>query len=411
MATRLIESPLSDRENVFQRVRREIKELFHSLIDKVNERREVLLTQLNQWEEEFNTTRASCIQSLEEIKRERTEMEQFLATLKINQSRTSIEKGITDLNVVISEKEKKLHYPTFQFICDDRNDLELNISEFGSFFKKTDNVFVRNYTRPSKPMKVFGTFGKGKGEFSDPRGVVIDNNNQRIFIADRYNSRIQVWSLEGIYLSEFGRDVLNGPWEIVLCDNSIYISDYAGHFLSKWSLNTFTFVKKSITSEGPAPAQLTHPSGLDIDGKELFVVESGNKRISVFGLNLKFKRIMANNAIDLSFCLRVRNNTIYIVERTGVIKLFSKTDQLLKTIPKLPVFSDSIFRFNFDSQLNFLITDWSNNSLFILSPEGDLIHSISFTGFNLNKPFGIDMMKNGKIVICFESGSNPVAIF
>ena len=50
----------SARENVLQRVRREIEELFHSLIEKVNERREVLLTQLNQWEEEFNITRASC---------------------------------------------------------------------------------------------------------------------------------------------------------------------------------------------------------------------------------------------------------------------------------------------------------------------------------------------------------------
>ena len=411
MATRLIEeAPLSDRENVFKKVRREIEELFHSLIEKVNERREVLLTQLNQWEEEFNRTQASCIQSLEEIKRERTEMEQFLATLKINQARTSMEKGIADLNAVISEKENKFYYPTFQFFCD-RNCLELKISKFGSLSKETDNVLVRNYTKLSKPVKVFGTFGKGKGEFTNPRGVVIDNNNQRIFIADFNNSRIQVWSLEGIYLSEFGREVLNGPWEIVLCNHSIYISDINGHFISKWCLDTFTFVKKSNTAKGPAPGQLTQPSGLDIDEEELFVVESGNKRISVFDLNLKFKRIVANNAIDHSYCLRVRNNTIYIVERTGVIKLFSKTDQLLKTIPKLPVFSDSIFHFNFDSQLNFLITDYSNNSLSILSPEGDLIHSISFTEFNLKNPFGIDMMKDGKIVVCFASGYNPVAIF
>ena len=410
MATRLVEIPDLDGEDVFQRVRREIEELFHSLIEKMNERREVLLTQLNQWEEEFNRTQASCIQSLEEIKRERTEMKECLSKLKMNQARTSMEKGIADLNAVIREKEKKLHYPTFQFACD-RNDLNSKISKFGFLSKETDNVLVRNYTKLSKPAKVFGTFGKGKGEFTNPRGVVIDNENQRIFIADCSNSRIQVWSLEGEYLSEFGRDILNGPWEIVLCDHSIYISDYAGHFLSKWCLDTFTFIKKSNTSEGPAPAQLPHPSGLDIDEEELFVVELRNKRISVFDLNLEFKRIMANNAIDLSFCLRVRNNTIYIVEWTGVIKLFSKTDQLLKTIPKLPVFSNDIYHFNFDSQLNFLITDYSNNSLFILSPEADLIHSISFTEFNLKNPFGIDMMKDEKIVICFCSGYNPVAIF
>ena len=408
MATRWVELPDLDRENVFQRVRREIEELFHSLIEKVNERREVLLTQLNQWEEEFNRTRANCIQSLEEIKRERTEMEQFLATLKLNKARTSMEKGILDLSNEISEKEQKLHYPQVRFVCD-RNDLNSKISKFGSLSKNTNNVLVRNYTQLSKPVKVFGAFGKGKGEFTSPRGVVIDHDNQRIFIVDMSNSRIQVWSMEGDYLSEFGKDILQSPWEIVIFDNSIYISDCGGHFLSKWCYNEFTLVNKSKTSEGSKPGQLNYPSGLDIDEEEIFVVEYRNKRISVFDLNLKFKRIVANN-VD-SCCLRVRDNTIYIVESTGVIKLLSKTDQLLKTIPKLPVFSNRIYHFNFDSQLNFLITDYGNNSLFILSPEGDLIHSISFTEFDLKNPRGIDINRDGCIVLSFQNGSKAIAIF
>ena len=374
----------------------------------MNDRREVLLTQLNQWEEEFNRTRTSCIQSLEEITKEQTEMEQFLATLKLNKARTSMEKGIADLINEISEKEQKLHYPQVRFVSDG-NYLNSKISKFGSLSKETDNVLVRNYTQLSKPVKVFGTFGKGKGEFTSPKGVVIDNYNQRIFIADKYNSRIQVWSLEGDYLSEFGRGILQWPWGIVIFDNSIYISDCSGHFLSKWCYNEFTLVNKSKTSEGSKPGQLNCPSGLDIDEEEIFVVEFWNKRISAFDLNLKFKRIVANNVN--SYCLRVRNNTIYIVERTGVIKLFSKTDQLLKTIPKLPVFSNDIYHFNFDSQLNFLITDRSNNSLFILSPEGDLIHSISLTEFDLKNPRGIDINRDGCIVLSFQIGSKAIAIF
>ena len=410
MATRWVELPDLDRRNVFQRVRREIEELFHSLIEKVNERREVLLIQLNQWEEEFNRIRASCNQSLEEIKRERAEMEDLLSKLKINKARTSMEKGITDLSNEIIEKEQKLHYPQVRFVCD-INDLNSKISKFGSLSKEIDNVLVRNYTQLSKPVKVFGTFGKGKGEFSNPRGVVIDNGNQKIFIADMSNSRIQVWSMEGDYLSEFGRGILQWPWEIVIFDHSIYISDLKGQFLSKWCYNEFTLVNKSKTSAGSKPGQLNRPSGLDIDEEEIFVVEFGNNRISVFDLNLKFKRIMANKAIVNSNCLRVRNNTIYIVEKTGIIKLFSKTDQLLKTIPKLPVFSNDIYHFNFDSQLNFLITDFSNNSLFILSPEGDLIHSISFTEFDLKYPFGIDINRDGCIVLSFQIGSKAIAIF
>ena len=320
-----------------------------------------------------------------------------------------MEKGIADLSNEISEKEQKLYYPQVRFVCD-RNDLNSKISKFGFLSKEIGNVLVRNYTQLSKPVKVFGTFGDGKGEFSCPRGVVIDHDNQRIFIADMSNSRIQVWSMEGDYLSEFGKDILQCPRDIVIFDNSIYISDCSGHFLSKWCYNEFTLLNKSKTSEGSKLGQLNYPSGLDIDEEEIFVVENVNNRISVFDFNLKFKRIMALNAIVNSFCLRVRNNTIYIVERTGVIKLFSKTDQLLKTIPNL-VFSNSIHHFNFDSQLNFLITDFSNNSLFILSPEGDLIHSISFTEFDLKNPHGIDINRDGCIVLSFQNGSKAIAIF
>ena len=211
-------------------------------------------------------------------------------------------------------------------------------------------------------------------------------------------------------MSEFGGDILQNPWEIVLCDNSIYISD-CRLFLSKWCFKNFTLLKKYITSKAPRSIQLNHPYGLDIDKEELFAVEYQNKRISVFDLNIKFKRIMANSSIVNSLCLRVRNNTIYIVEKTGVIKLFSKTDQLLKTIPKLPLLSDDICYFNFDSQLNFLITDHRNNSLFILSPEGDLIHSISFTEFGLTAPFGVDIGRDGSIVLLFLGGSKAIAIF
>ena len=111
MATRSVSTPIPARKNVFEQVRRQIEEAFDSLIEKVNERREVLLRQLKQWEEEFNRTRASSIRSLEAIRRERDEMEELLSKLKINTARTSMEKGIKDLGDEISEKEKKLSYP------------------------------------------------------------------------------------------------------------------------------------------------------------------------------------------------------------------------------------------------------------------------------------------------------------
>ena len=191
----------------------------------------------------------------------------------------------------------------------------------------------------------------------------------------------------------------------------ITFSEVTKNFISKWCLRTLTLVTKSETSKGCGPGQLNWPSGLDADREEIFVVEYRNKRISVFDLNLKFKRTLANNALDPSHCLQVRNNVIYIADLTGSIKIFSKTDKLLKTIPKHPSFSSHIYNFAFGSQLNFLITDRYYNSLYILSPGGDLINSVRFAEFGLNEPSGVAVCKDGRLVLSFQSGTNAIAIF
>ena len=275
MATRREEISDPDlMENVFMKVRKRIEVIFDSLIEKVNGRRETFLRQLKEWEEEFNITRANQFQALEKIKKVRDGMEELLANMELSKARTPMEKGIEELTETINKKEKQFEYPIIRFVCDTRSELELIFSKFGSLTKETNNELVRNYTQLSKPQKVFGTFGKETRMFSGARGVVIDNKGQRIFIADRGNSRIQVWSMEGSYLSEFGGGILKEPWEIVLSDDSIYISNFLGQFLSKWCLSTLTLETKSETSKGTEPGQLIGPSGLDIDDEEIFAVES-----------------------------------------------------------------------------------------------------------------------------------------
>ena len=399
-----------DTDNAFTKAKKRIEVIFDSLIEKVNERREAFLKQLKEWEEEFNKMRSAVLESLRSYEKLRDDMEAKLVTTTLGPDRTSMEQMIAYFEKKICQEENQFKFPEVRFVCDSKDELDSIFSQFGLLTEETENVLVKDYTQISNPVKVFGTFGKGKGEFSYPRGVVIDDNSQKLFIADKGNSRIQVWSMEGSYLSEFGEGILKEPWEIVLSDDSIYISDIEGQFLSKWRRNDFTFVNKSETSLGPSPGQLYYPCGLDIDKKEIFVVEFGNKRISVFDLNLEFRRIMADKAIDHSNCLRVRNDAIYIVENTGAIKLFSKEDQLLKTIPKLPPFASGIYHFNFDSQLNFLLT-CSNNSLIFISPDGDLIHSIDSAEFGLQSPFGIGVSKNGSIAIAFQQGTDAIAIF
>ena len=241
----------------------------------------------------------------------------------------------------------------------------------------------------------------------------MDDTHRRMFIADMQNGRVQVWTMDGEYTSEFGKGTFVQPWEVVLRYAFLFVSDFEVNFLTKWRCTDgFTLAAKSRTTRGSAPSKLFRPSGIDICGREVLVVESGNHRISVFDLDLNFKRVMANKMIKQAYCLRVRNNTIYIMETTGTVTLFSIADELLRKIENGYSFACSIYHFNFDPQLNILFTDRNSNTLSIVSPEGEPIHSIYLKAWLLEQPCGIAVTKEGTIVMSSQAlNCSSLALF
>lgn len=96
----------------------------------------------------------------------------------------------------------------------------------------------------------FGGEGTEPGRFKSPEGVAIDPVNERLFVADLGNSRVQVFSLqkglEGSLLSTFG-------------------------------------------SRGSQPAHFDKPGAMTMDSVgNLYVLDVGNGRIQVFDQNLNF---------------------------------------------------------------------------------------------------------------------------
>jgi len=78
----------------------------------------------------------------------------------------------------------------------------------------------------------FGTFGAGEGEFDEVRGVEVDSSNGHIIVADRDNSRIQVFDSTGGFLFEFDGSAGSGgafdePKAVALDGaGNIYVADF-----------------------------------------------------------------------------------------------------------------------------------------------------------------------------------------
>ncbi|HWY63101.1 MAG TPA: peptidyl-alpha-hydroxyglycine alpha-amidating lyase family protein [Rhizomicrobium sp.] len=71
---------------------------------------------------------------------------------------------------------------------------------------KTNNRMLK-FDRNGKFIKQWGKLGSGPGEFNSPHGLAMDKEG-RIYVADRSNSRIQIFDQDGNYLTEwkqFGR--------------------------------------------------------------------------------------------------------------------------------------------------------------------------------------------------------------
>jgi DNA-binding beta-propeller fold protein YncE len=85
------------------------------------------------------------------------------------------------------------------------------------------NNRVMRFTRDGRFVKAWGTKGSGPGQISEPHTIAMDSQG-RLFVGDRENNRIQIFSQDGNVLGEwrqFGRP--SGIY--ITSDDTIYVAD------------------------------------------------------------------------------------------------------------------------------------------------------------------------------------------
>lgn len=151
-------------------------------------------------------------------------------------------------------------------------------------FDSKDNIYIADGYGNNRIVKFspdgdyileWGTYGKKDGEFHLPHGITIDDDDL-IYVADRENSRIQIFNSNGKYLKKW--EGVGYPYGLKYHDNFIYMTDARNEKIKKIDLDGNIIWE--FGSPGREIGEFGWAHGIDIskDGS-IYITEILNWRI------------------------------------------------------------------------------------------------------------------------------------
>ena len=383
--------------HLYDNVATEIENTFNLLIEQLIARRDALLTKLQTMKEDFvtkETPRRAAIEELERVIRQMRE------EIKVNVNLETHEKAIQVYQDQMERHQTPTKLPTPLFTCPTLYHLQTQIAEFGEVTE-----WELDYSLKKQPVLAVGKEGKANNELNWSRGLALDEPNQLIYIADWKNSHIQVVSFDGKFLKRFGQGMLEQPWGITVTENNVFVIDNNLHALFQFSKKDYKLVRSTGT-EGEGEGQLYSPGGLCTDyNGDVYVADGHNHRVSVFSKDLNFLKHLFTQQLSYTHDVKVTPNSVVVLDRSpNCIHFFSRSGAPLRSCVTQGkdgmVYGPSFFCL--DPAGNILITDLSRNNIKILSPSGQLMHTIGKEGHGrgeLYLPFGICLSQTGTIFV------------
>ena len=268
-----------------------------------------------------------------------------------------------------------------------------------------------DYSLKKQPVLAVGKKGKANNELFLPRGLALDEPNQLIYIADYLNSRIQVVSFAGKFLRRFGQGILRSPWGIAVTEDNVFVTDSDLHALFHFSKKDYKLVRRTGT-KGRGEGQLDYPSGLCIDyNGDVYLAESHSRRVSVFSKDLNFLKHLFTQQLRNPCDVKVTPNSLVVLDWSpNRIHFFSRSGALLRSCITLEedcmVYSPQFFCL--DPAGNILVTYYDRGNIKVLSPSGQLMHTIGKGGHGRGElfcPYGICLSQTGTIFVVSDSNN------
>ena len=179
-----------------------------------------------------------------------------------------------------------------------------------SFYLMLAPALAERLFGPTGPFALEDAAGAGTegGQFSSPRGIAVADDGTT-YVVDSGNNRIQVFDAEGEFQFMFGEPG-TGPGQlgqftggqggaggIAVTEDRVYLADTWNHriqvfdrnglYLSEWG--AFYDAVDDPAATGENPGQFYGPRDIAIYNDRVFVTDTGNERVQVFDLEGNFQ--------------------------------------------------------------------------------------------------------------------------
>ena len=152
----------------------------------------------------------------------------------------------------------------------------------------TSNYRIQVFSLTGSFIMQWGTAGTGNGQFNDAWGIALDSS-RNVYVSDRINDRVQKFDQLGTYLTQWGSSGTgNGQFDGALgvdidAFGNVFVVDEFNSRIQKFT-GTGTFLA-SFGHQGTGPDELRFPVDLALDHTDpfgkVFIVDGANDRIQV----------------------------------------------------------------------------------------------------------------------------------
>ena len=263
-----------------------------------------------------------------------------------------------------------------------------------------------------------GKQGRAPGELDWPFGVAIHEETHRIFVANQWNNRVEIFSETGEFLYQLGVRQLSQPYGIATHGDSLYVSCWGDDTVSKFSLTEMCCVRR-VGGKGSDNGQFDLPRQLTTDPiGRVFIADTNNDRICIHDPDLNHLRNITLESMSEPSDVKVSRDSLYVLchhNNPCMLVLTLEGDKLhsLITCGEGMDLLEPWF-FCLDALNNFVISVLEPHSIRVFSPEGDLLHTIGREGDQPGMfyyPHGVAVTPNRRLVCVSENRNYGLQIF